>query len=837
MPHNCAPFYELGLILLPIDSILPSFIAALRAHANVVLSAAPGAGKTTRIPLAILQQDVVKQKIVMLEPRRLAAMRAAQFMAAQLGEPVGQTVGYRIRGDSKVSAATRIEVVTEGILTRQLQQDAELRGVDCLIFDEFHERSLHADLGLALCFDVQQNLRDDLKIVVMSATLDGAAVAQRLRDAPVVVSEGRQFPITTHYVGKPSHRLEHAIVTTVARAVREYDGDVLVFLPGQGEIRRAESALQAADLDGVIHTLFGEANAAAQHAALQPDPQRRRKIILATNIAETSLTIDGVAIVIDSGLAKVARFDPRRGMSALVTTFISQASADQRRGRAGRQTAGACYRLWSESQQHALAKFSAAEITQSDLMPLALELAQWGSDEATLLFLDPPPPSLLAQAREVLRELGALDRQHKITAHGKAMASLPVHPRYAHMLLRAQSAGFAATACDVAALLEERDLLRGHDNDADLHSRWQALHYGGAHDRAARERARAQAQRLRQLMNEKNAAADESKLGLCVALAYPERVAKRRDKNGDRWQLTSGIGAQLALPSVLANNEWLAIADVDGEGQNARIFLAADVALCDLQRELPHLIEHGKEVQWSAREQMVIAREVTRFGAIVISEKALPAEGEKVLQALCEGIAQMGLSVLPWTRESEQWLQRVRFIQQHALLTLPRNYRDDALQEKVHEWLGPFLTGITRRSQFAALPLLQALQSGLDYRLLQHIDALAPTHIRVPSGSLIALDYRADHVVLAVRLQEMFGLEQTPRVANGQVPVLIHLLSPAQRPLAITQDLANFWRQVYPDVRKDLRGQYAKHYWPENPLDAEPTRRSKAADDRARKNR
>ncbi len=822
-------------MLLPIDEVLPELLATLKTHANVVLSAAPGAGKTTRVPLAIWQSKQMSGKILMLEPRRLAAMRAAQYMAKQLGECVGQTVGYRIRGDNKVSAATQIEVVTEGILTRQLQNDPELRGVSCVIFDEFHERSLHADLGLALSFDVQQNCRDDLKLVVMSATLDGVTIAERLGDAPIISSAGRQFPIQTYYVGKPRDRLEHAIVATTQRALREHEGDVLVFLPGQAEIRRCENALRDAAVNAVVHSLFGEAHPAQQHAALQPDPTGARKIILATNIAETSLTIDGVAIVIDSGLARTARFDPRRGMSGLTTVAISQASAEQRKGRAGRQRDGACYRLWHESQHVSLAKFSTPEIMQSDLMPLALELAQWGSDETQLLFLDKPPASLLSQARTVLLELGALDAREKITAHGKKMAAMPVHPRFAHMLIHASENGFAAIACDVAALLEERDLLRGQQNDVDLHSRWQMLRFGGAGDGNARERVKAQAKRLCTLLHVDDSLVDEHKLGLCVALAYPERVAKRRDDKGERWQTASGVGAQLLTPSVLAKQEWIAIADVDGEGQNARIFLAADVAQDDLRQHLPEMIFTGEETLWSPREQAVIARHVSRFGAIVFSESPLPAKGEAVVSAMCQGIAQMGLAVLPWDSVSTQWLQRVRWLQAQQCLDEKIDFSDAALLRSLPQWLAPFLNGITRRSQLNQLDLMTALKSVLDFSTCQQIDQLAPTHLTVPTGSRIALDYSGEQPVLAVRLQEMFGVEQTPRIANGRAPVLIHLLSPAQRPLAVTQDLSNFWRNVYPDVRKDMRGQYPKHHWPENPLDAEPTRRSKAADDRAKK--
>lgn len=825
---------------LPIDAVLPVLLDAVRHHACVVLSAAPGAGKTTRVPLALLQDGAVEGRIIMLEPRRLAAVRAAQYMAQLSGERVGQTVGYRIRGEHRIASQTRIEVVTEGILVSMIQQDPELTGVSLIIFDEFHERSLAADLGLALARDVQKHWREDLKILVMSATLDGVAVAALLDHAPVISSEGRSYPVTLIYSGRDNQTpLEQRVAQIVLQALQEQQGDVLVFLPGQREIRRTQMLLEAQTTATpvAVHGLYGEASAAQQQAALQLDPHGRRKIILATSIAETSLTIDGVSVVVDAGLVRTLRFDPRRGMSGMVTIPVSQATATQRAGRAGRQRAGVCYRLWHEEQHAALAAYPVPEILQSDLMPLALELAAWGSDDAALAFLDAPPPAHLQQARTVLQKLGALDDALRITAHGRAMVALPVHPRFAHMLLRAREQGLGALACDVAALLEERDLLRGSgERDISLHARWQALQYGGAVDRAARERVRQQIARLQQSLGITDTSiGTEEKLGVMLALCYPERIARRRDARGERWQLASGTGAVLPAGSALAQQEWLAIADVDGSGQDARIFLAEALTASEIENYFPALFFSGREVQWSPQEEAVTVREVKRFGAIVFHAKPLPARGTEVVAALCSGLRSLGWTALPLPAAAQQWLQRVHWVQQQQLLEALPDFSTEALMHTLEDWLGNFLVDVSRRSQLTQIDWLSALQARVDYTQLQHIERLAPAFWTAPTGSRIALDYRGEQPVLAVRLQEMFGVTETPCIASGKMPVLIHLLSPRQTPLAVTQDLSSFWQHAYKDVRKDMRGQYPKHYWPENPLEAEPTRRSKAADDRAKK--
>jgi len=821
-----------------------------------VLSAAPGAGKTTRVPLALLQAGMVKGRILMLEPRRLAAIRSAQYMARLLGESIGDTVGYRIRGEARVSARTRIEVVTEGILTRLLQADPALVDIDLIIFDEFHERSLHADLGLALARDVQQTLREDLKILVMSATLDGITISRLLgnhsRNAPVIESEGRQFPVAVFYQPRsPSLTVEADTALLIRRALKEQTGDVLVFLPGQGEIRRTQQALEnLIDNKNIkIHFLFGEGSPAQQQSALTPDSQGMRKIILSTSIAETSLTIDGVGVVIDAGLVRTVRFDPRRGMSGLVTIPVSQATADQRAGRAGRQQPGACYRLWGESQHARLAQYPTAEIMQSDLMPLALELAQWGTPEQQLCFLDPPPAVFLTQAREILQRLGALDACLKITTHGRAMAQLPTHPRIAHMLLRANEQGLGCIACDVAALLEERDLLRNSpgskERDVDFHTRWQILKHGGG-DSSARERVRMQALRLRKILGLRDENPNEDKVGLMLALCYPERVAKRRDNCGERWQMASGVGGILPASNSFVHTEWIAVADADSEGRDVKIFLAAALSEQDLEAFFPEWFSNREEVFWSTQDETVFARQIKRFGEIIISEQALSQKSlssekshtlnQSVGAALCGGLRRMGWAALPIGDTAQLWLQRVQWLQRRELA--PDDFPDfseSALLAGLEEWLMPFLSGISKRNQLARIDWYKALTSRLTYQQQKLLDALAPTHVVVPTGSNIPLDYSGEQPVLAVRLQEMFGEHETPRIANGKILVLLHLLSPGRAPLAVTQDLASFWQNAYKEVCKDMRGQYKRHYWPDNPLEAEPTRRTKAADDRARK--
>ncbi len=817
---------------LPIDPLLPELRRALTMHRCVVLSAEPGAGKTTRVPLALLEESwLAGRRMIMLEPRRLAALRAADFMAEQIGEEPGETVGYRIRGESRVGSRTRIEVVTEGILTRMLQTDPALPGVALVIFDEFHERSIHADLGLALTLDVQAHLREDLRILVMSATLDGVKVASLMGDCPVLKSEGAMFPVTTHYLEHIDEGpVEPIVVSTIMRVLHREKGDVLVFLPGQQEIRRVESRLVGTGLseDVVVHLLFGDAPKEQQWKALAAPPPGRRKVILSTSVAETSLTIDGVRIVVDSGLARTTRFDPRRGMSGLVTVPVSQASADQRRGRAGRQAPGVCYRLWTEPQHARLPRFPQPEILIADLASTALELARWGDPEAhRLKFLDSPPIAHLSQARGLLMDLGALDAAGRLTSHGRAMSELPVHPRLAHMLLRGKELGLGALACDVAALLEERDLLRGERGaDVDLRSRWHLLKITRGGDRFARERAVAQATRLRRLLGVPEEKLPEDKLGLLLALAYPERVAKQRERGSGRYQLAGGTGAVLPRGSLLAREPFLAVGEVDGLGSETRVYLAAPMSEEEIYEVFSDRIVDSDEVYWDSQHHAVVARRVSRLGGLRLSEVPLKPPKETLRAVVCEGIRQLGLDELPWSKEAASLRTRSEWLRSRGFVGPGwPDLSDRHLLDALDGWLGPYLDRVTRRAHLQELDTGKSIRRLFTHDQLRRLDYLAPTHWVVPTGSRIPLDYsQGQDPVLAVRLQEMFGETDTPTVADGQAPVLLHLLSPAHRPLAVTRDLRSFWKNAYPGVRKEMRGRYPKHSWPENPLEAAPTR-------------
>ncbi len=820
---------------LPIEQVLPDLRRALLTHSSVVLTAEPGAGKTTRVPLALIGEPwLAGLKIIMLEPRRLAALRAAEYMAGMCGEEAGGTVGYRIRGETRIGARTRVEVVTEGVLTRMLQDDPALLQTGLLIFDEFHERSIHADLGLALALDVRDSIRPDLKILVMSATLADREIARMLGDAPVISGKGRTHPVSTVYLGDIREGfLERSVAAAVRRAIREQEGDLLVFLPGRREIRSVETLLAEADLQpGVaVHPLHGEAPLSEQRAALATAPPGVRKVILSTSVAETSLTIDGIRVVIDSGVSRTARFDPRRGMSGLVTVPVSQASADQRRGRAGRQGPGVCYRLWTESRQQQLPRFSPPEILSADLAPLALELARWGTPGGEgLRFLDPLPAAHFAQARGLLRDLGALDRDGKLTAHGRRMAEIPVHPRLANMLLSGRTLGLGHLACDVAAILEERDLLRNDRGaDIDLHARWQALRSGKGADRSTLLRVRAQVERLKGMISPGGSSVDETKLGLLLALAYPERVAKQRSAEGNRYQLSGGPGAVLPKGSALIRQEYLAVGEVDGAGTEVRVYMAEPLTEKDLTSLFADRISTLEEVHWDEREESVVARRLTRFGALILSEANLPADVDRVRSTMLEGIRRMGIGALPWNgpaisvRVRSEWLRRRNL----GGADWP-DLSDETLTATLDRWLGPFLHGVTRRAHLERLPMEKLVRRLFTHTQLQRLDRMAPTHLTLPTGTRAALQYAPDgDPVLGARLQEMFGQTETPTVAGGRVPVILHLLSPAGRPLAVTQDLPSFWKNAYPDVRKDMRGRYPRHHWPENPLEARPTRRTK----------
>lgn len=832
---------------LPIDAILPSLRQALGERDETVLEAPPGAGKTTRVPLALLDEPwLAGQGILMLEPRRLAARAAAERLAAELGEKVGETVGYRIRLDSRVGPKTRIEVVTEGILTRRLQDDPALEGVGLVIFDEFHERSLDADLALALTLNGRELLRDTpLKVLVMSATLEGERLSALLDEAPVVRSEGRMFPVELRW-GRPwqaGEFVEPRVVQTVLQALADEPGSLLVFLPGQAEIRRVAEQLGEA-LAGrdevLLCPLHGELELSAQRAAIEPVPAGKRKVVLATNIAETSLTIDGVRVVVDAGLARVPRFDPGSGMTRLETQRISRASATQRAGRAGRLEPGVCYRLWSEAQHEQLPAYGTAEILQADLAGLALQLGRWGVAPEELAWLDVPPAAAYAQARELLARLGALNDSGALNAHGQAMAELPAHPRIAHLLLRGQALGLGSLACDVAALLGERDILRGAG--ADLHERTALLAGESAGNRASRgavQRAKQLARQFRGYLRGKpsEAVADPDHprwLGALLAFAYPDRVARQRREGGGEYRLANGRAAQFGEPDALMKEPWLVVADLGSrQGQREeRIYLAAALDATLFDSVLAEQVRVHDELDWDEREGVLRAERQRKVGELVLSREALPGlDAEARSRALLGLVRRKGLELLPWTPELRQWQARVNLLRRLDLEGRGESewpdVGDAALLASLEDWLLPYLGKVSRLAHFANLELPGILHGLLPWPLPQRLDELAPRTLQVPSGSNIRLDYSEFPPVLAVRLQELFGLADTPRIAGGRLAVKLHLLSPAQRPVQVTQDLANFWRSTYAEVKKDLKGRYPKHYWPDDPLIAEPTARAK----------
>jgi len=835
------------MISLPIDEVLPALRLALAERHEAVLEAPPGAGKTTRVPLALLNEPwLAGQKILMLEPRRLAARAAAERLASELGEKVGETVGYRIRLDSKVGPDTRIEVVTEGILTRRLQHDPALEGVGLLIFDEFHERSLDADLALALSLNGRELFRDEqpLKILLMSATLEGERLSGILDDAPILRSEGRMYPVAMRW-GRPfvpGEFIEPRVVQTVLDAINDESGSLLVFLPGQAEIRRVNQQLADAlgsRNDILLCPLHGELDLAAQRAAIEPAPKGQRKVVLATNIAETSLTIDGVRVVIDAGLARVPRFDPGSGMTRLDTQRISRASATQRAGRAGRLEPGVCYRLWSEDQHAQLAAYGSAEILQADLAGLALQLARWGVTPEQLIWLDMPPSASYAQARQLLERLGALHGA-KLTPHGEAMAELPAHPRIAHLLLRGQDLGLADMACDVAALLGERDILRGAG--ADVHSRLALL---SGESRAARggqggvQRAKQLARQYRGYLRGKatQPVADPDHprwLGALLALAYPDRVAQQRKPGGAEYRLANGRAALFSEVDGLMKQPWLVIADLGSrQGQREeRIYLAAEFDPALLEGVLSEQVSVVDQLDWDEREGVLRAERQRKVGELVLSREPLTGLDEAArTRALVNLVRRKGLELMPWTPELRQWQARVGLLRQLDLQVQGDSewpdVSDTALLSSLEEWLAPYLGRVSRLSHFASLDLSSIVHNLLKWPLPQRLEELAPYHIKVPSGSSVRLDYSEHPPILAVRLQELFGLADTPRIAGGRQVVKLHLLSPARRPVQVTQDLANFWRSTYAEVKKDLKGRYPKHYWPDDPLVAEATARIK----------
>jgi ATP-dependent helicase HrpB len=814
------------LDFLPVDEALPRLKAALAERTAAVLVAPPGAGKTTRVPLALLDAPwLVGRKIVMQEPRRLAARAAARRMASSLGEAVGETVGYRVRLDNKVGPRTRIEVVTDGLFLRMLQDDPSLDGIGCVIFDELHERGLETDLSFALVREAQTALREDLRVIAMSATLDPGPVSQRLGGAPVIESAGRMFPVDTRYLDRePAGRIEDATASAVRRALAEESGSALVFLPGTGEIRRVQERLAGLGPEIDVAPLYGDLSPADQDRAIAPAPIGRRKIVLATSIAETSLTIEGVRIVIDSGQMRVPRFSLRSGMTRLETVRVSQASADQRRGRAGRLEPGVCYRLWPEEAQRGLLPFTPPEILDADLAPLALELAAWGvADAAALPWLTPPPASSLATARALLLDLGAIDSAGAITPHGRAMVRLGQHPRLAHLVLKGREMGQGRVAALLAAILGERDFLRlpPGQRDADLRHRVD-LALSGKAPRQITEMAHRWTRR-----EAKDERPDPSMTGALLALAYPDRIGRRRAGAFGRYLLSGGRGAALSEGDPMGNEEFLTVADLDGSAQDSRIFLAAPITAGEIEELYSERIVAEQIVQWSARDGAVLARQRRRLGALILEDKPLARPDPDLIKAaMLDGVRQLGLGALPWGDDLRKWRERIGFLRHHDG-SWP-DLCDAALLASLPEWLGPFLDGVSRRDHLGRVDLSAAVRTLVPWDRQRQVDAQAPTHIEVPSGSHVPLDYsNPAEPTLSVRLQEMFGLTDTPRVAGGKVPVTIHLLSPARRPVQVTRDLASFWRSGYRDVKAELKGRYPRHYWPDDPLVAEPTARVK----------
>jgi ATP-dependent helicase HrpB len=811
---------------LPIDAVLDELARTLTGHNAAVLVAPPGAGKTTRVPLALLDAPWLNgKKIIMLEPRRIAARASAERMAKTLGERAGETVGYRVRFGSKVSRATRIEVVTEGIFSRQILDDPELNGVAAVLFDEFHERSLDADLGLALARDAQTGLREDLRILVMSATLDGARVARLLGDAPVVASEGRAFPVETRYLGRRADApLERQMADAIATALRADPGSVLAFLPGAAEIRRTQNLLgeRVQDASIEIVPLFGALDASVQDRAIAPAPKGQRKVVLATSIAETSLTIEGVRIVVDSGMARVPRYEPDIGLTRLETVRASRAAVDQRRGRAGRTEPGVCYRLWDEPQTASLAAYTQPEILSADLSSLVLDLAQWGvSDPSSLAFLDPPPAPALKEAKSLLSELGALDGDGRITAEGNSLRALALPPRLARMIVDSARFGVAAEAAEIAAVLTERGL--GGDS-VDLDVRLDQFR----RDRSQRaSSARSLAHRwAQQVASSSKGGEGEISTGVMLAFAFPDRVARNRG-NGS-FVLANGRGAAVEQTSALARTPYIAVAELTGTAANGRILLAAPITQEEVEQRFADQIESTEEVSFDRHAMALRARRKRALHAITLSEAPMTlSPSAHTARVFADGLIAAGLDQLPWSKSLKQWRDRVMFLRKAEGEAWP-DLSDDALATSRETWLVPALYDKISLKEFSAGDLTDALMALLPWDLRARLDREAPTHFEAPTGTMLAIDYEAEQgPTIAVRLQELFGLNTHPSIAKGAVPLVLELLSPAQRPVQVTRDLPGFWRGSYAAVRSDLRGRYPRHPWPEDPASAMPTRRVK----------
>lgn len=809
---------------LPIDDTLPDLLTALRAHRSAVLVAPPGAGKTTRVPLALLDEPwIAGKRILVLEPRRLAARGAANRMAATLKEQVGERVGLRVRLGSKISVRTQIEVVTEGIFTRMILDDPELKSVAAVLFDEFHERSLDADLGLALALDTQSALRDDLRVLVMSATLDGARVASLLDQAPVITSEGRAFPVETrHRPRDPHKRIEDEVVSAVMAALAHDSGSILVFLPGQGEIRRVDTLLKdkIRNPDIEIAPLYGAMDQRAQDLAVSPAAKGKRKIVLATSIAETSLTIEGVRIVIDSGLARVPRYEPDIGLTRLETQRVSRASADQRRGRAGRTEPGICYRLWDEAATLSLDAFTKPEMLSADLTSLVLDCAQWGvHDPATLRFLDVPPKAALQEAKRDLQALHAIDADGRMTALGESIRALPLPPRLARMVIEAGGRGAAHDAALIAALISERGL---GGNSTDLAHRLSEF----KRDRSSRAEEMKRLARNWADSANRDAAQNDMSAGAILALAYPDRIAKARGTKG-AFLMANGRAAAVEPHDSLAREPYLAIAEIAGSAAQARILLAAPLALDEIEGEFGSDIITRDEISFDKQSASLRARRVRRLDALILNEQTLSVpSGDDTAAILAQGIASLGIARWPISKTLKQWRDRVMFLRQtHS--DWP-DLSDAHLESTAAEWLAPYLNGKSSLAQIDAGLMFEALSSQIDWSMQKRLDDEAPTHFTAPTGNVHPIDYEAEEgPILAIRVQELFGLKEHPTIARGKWPLILHLLSPAHRPIQITKDLPGFWTGSWASVKAEMKGRYPKHVWPDDPANAAPTARAK----------
>lgn len=830
---------------LPIISSIPDIKEKLSQHMLVILQAPPGAGKSTLLPIELLNETWLNgKKIIMLEPRRLAARSVANRMASNLNEPIGETVGFRIRFENCISSNTRIEVVTEGILTRMLQTDSLLEDVGLVIFDEFHERSLHADLALVLCKQVQQLLRDDLRILIMSATIDGNNLSALLNNAPVVSCKGRQYPVSIQYLPIDAKEPIHIVMArAINKALSANKGDILAFLPGAGEINRSKQILEEQDINAAIHPLYGDLSFQKQQEAIMPNKQGRRKVVLATSIAETSLTIEGITIVIDCGFSRMSRYDPGAGLSRLETLRVNKSAADQRAGRAGRLGPGICYRLWSEETNRYLHEHHRPEILDADLSSLFLELSMWGiKDMNELDWITQPPLAAVKQAKELLQQLDAIDKDG-ITERGKEILKLPTHPRLAHMLIEAKdlspltiaqdkpgegtrSSKWIMLAADMAALLDSRDVLP-KEAGADLNLRIRELRLWRNKERVNADRNMLEnierlAASWRKTLNAQidNTLPDESNIGKLLAAAYPERIAKRINKDGTEYRMTNGRIAKLLTHDPLAHEEWLVIAQLDAGSNEGKIFLASSIDPSDVM----HLAKEREVIEWNTERGLIVAVKETYIGNITISSRSLEnIPDENRVQLICNAIRAEGLNILNWTEQNTQWQNRILSVRAWR----PEEDWPDVSTEKLlstlEEWLVPYLTGINKRTELQKLNMETILSGFLSWELNTRLQNLAPDTLKVPSGSFIKLKYFADGSTpeMAVRLQEVFGLHETPTINEGRTKILLHLLSPAYRPVQVTQDLKSFWDNAYKEVRKELRVRYLKHYWPEDPWTAE----------------